>query len=188
MADHIHRAHHVGSLLRPGALREAWRQAEGDGLHRRARRRDPRRGRDAGRARARCRHRWRVPSPLVLEPLRRAGGRPRGGRGAVLVHRRIGRSTGVHGTPRHRQGGRGPRRSPFTRSSSCVRSPTATSRSRCPRHRRCSSGSARSPGCTSPPRRSSRTSRRCIADGDRRPRGERRQPRPARRSRARDAL
>ncbi len=33
MADHIHRAHHVGSLLRPGALREAWRQAEGDGLH-----------------------------------------------------------------------------------------------------------------------------------------------------------
>ena len=32
MADHIHRAHHVGSLLRPAALREAWRQAQGDEL------------------------------------------------------------------------------------------------------------------------------------------------------------
>jgi 5-methyltetrahydropteroyltriglutamate--homocysteine methyltransferase len=32
MADHVHRAHHVGSLLRPAALREAWRRAEGDEL------------------------------------------------------------------------------------------------------------------------------------------------------------
>ena len=31
MADHTHRAHHVGSLLRPAALREAWRNAEPDG-------------------------------------------------------------------------------------------------------------------------------------------------------------
>ena len=32
MADHIHRAHHVGSLLRPAALREAWRNAEPEAL------------------------------------------------------------------------------------------------------------------------------------------------------------
>ncbi len=32
MADHMHRAHHVGSLLRPAALREAWRNADSAGL------------------------------------------------------------------------------------------------------------------------------------------------------------
>ncbi len=32
MADHIHRAHHVGSLLRPAALREAWRNADPEAL------------------------------------------------------------------------------------------------------------------------------------------------------------
>ncbi len=32
MPDQVQRAHHVGSLLRPAALREAWRNADPDGL------------------------------------------------------------------------------------------------------------------------------------------------------------
>ncbi len=151
----MHRAHHVGSLLRPAALREAWRNAEPDAL---------RQAQDAairdvvamqeeiGLAR---RHRRRVPAPLVLEPVRRAGRGARGGRGAVLVHGRVGRPARLHGTPCH---GAGPSRGADLGARSRVRarrSPTATSRSPCRRHRPCSSGSAHCPASTSRRRRSS---------------------------------
>ena len=50
------------------------------------------------------RHRRRVPTALVLEPICRASRRARGRRGRFVVHRRVGRSARVHGTARHREG------------------------------------------------------------------------------------
>ena len=71
------RADHVGSLLRPPALRQAFRDHHGQ-AHRRCRvhahpgRLHPRRREDAGRRRAEGRDRRRIPPRLLLGALRRA--------------------------------------------------------------------------------------------------------------------
>ena len=71
------RADHVGSLLRPPALRQAFRQNDAKEIERRRIRKlagsvHPRRGRSSGRCRPAGGHRWRIPARLLLGTFCRA--------------------------------------------------------------------------------------------------------------------
>ena len=189
------RADHVGSLLRPAALRHAFR----DFLARKIDETQFRSIQDAAirdvvrlqeEVGLRGRQRRRVPARLVLGPLRRAHRRPRGEAGALQVPRRSRARARLHRAARHREGA--PR--PADRG--------GRDRVRARSHEGDAEGDAagavddallsraavRRAGCLREPAGLLRRPRQGLPGGDRRARARRRALRPARRGRARDAL
>ena len=103
------RADHIGSLLRPAKLRQAFRDFNAGKLgreefRRHSGRRDPRHRQAPRGRRPRSRERRRVPTRFVLGPVRRAHGRPGRQAGGVHLSRRPGPCTRLHCAARDRQG------------------------------------------------------------------------------------